>query len=490
MAWKNGYQDAWGLNDYLNQQNVGGWYDTSGSVKRGLAAKEEALRNRAWENWLNASNPGTQEVPDPTLVSQTKNQQIADALKGTVSAVGGLSTNPNVKQGALQSYTKSAPIQSAIDKALSQWNLDSSNSAQSVADFAKNWMASQGRAEANANEEAGQIGRIWSGDLENRMAGVRSRLSSDLAAVRNAEKIGNIQALQRRLGSVALTAKLGDLAGGTDSYISKLALDAAQKASITNDLALAEQQRKDILGLAGMEREDIGTLLNAQLKTAGLRQTLLDNVIKRGLVPAEVANQFSTQDLQRLAAITNMTGQNTFYDFQSAPDLVAKKLAALGAATNISNANTIFGLKQPSVPDTRGYLPVGWEPYVRNPRLPVAAPMATPDYSLPDDWGMEPELPATAKAITRARASVPDSVIEDYKRTPEYLQDMADAGFGANPFADIVAANASTAAAAPVATTPVIAPRAATGWGDYVKAAALAGINPLAGTVNAFRRFF
>jgi len=250
-----------------------------------------------------------------TAETLVKNPELANILKKLYGDIGNISTDPNVNQTVLQKNVKDPGVEAAGQAALTQQQADAHNNAQSIADFAKSYMAAQPEAQARAEQEAANIGRVQSGAL-----------AADLAANQRSSDINSTQNLMRRLGALAGTQNLGDLSRGgvTNSNANANILQAAAQASLARDAA----------SLAG-HRQNLMDVQNLQIGTAGLPQRILDAVLQRQLTPIQAGQASSAADLNRLQAISGLLAGNSVFTPQSRSGMIQQIQQLLGAQANI-----------------------------------------------------------------------------------------------------------------------------------------------------------
>lgn len=260
----------------------------------------------------------TQNVGPFTAETLTKNPELAAILKKLYGDISGVSTDPNQNQTVLQKNTKDTGVEAAGQAALQQQQADATNNSQSIADFAKSFMAAQPAATAQANLEAGNINRVQNGAL-----------AADLAANQKASDINSTQNLMRRLGQLAGSQNLGDLTRGgvTNSNANANILRAASEASLARDAATNAAHRQNIMDVQ-----------NLQIGTAGLPQRLIDAVLQRQLVPVQAGQASSAADLNRLQGISSLLMGNNLFTPQTHAGLVGQVQQLLQGQAGIDPA--------------------------------------------------------------------------------------------------------------------------------------------------------
>jgi len=253
-----------------------------------------------------------------TAETLVKNPELAAILKKLYGDIGNISTDPNVNQTVLQRNVKLPEVEAAGQAELKQAVADATNNRQSIADFAKNFMAEQPAALARANTEATNLGRIQSGAL-----------AADLEANQRSSDINSTQNLMRRLGVLAGSRNLGDLSRGgvSNSFADARVLQAAAEAQLARDAA----------ALAG-RRQNIMDVTNLQTSTAGLSQKILDAVLQRALTPVQAGQASSAADLSRLAGTSGLLTNNSVFTPQSQSSMIQQIQQLLGGQANLDPA--------------------------------------------------------------------------------------------------------------------------------------------------------
>lgn len=310
-------------------------------------------------------------------LNNVKNPNIQSALDSILGGIRNLSSDPTQNTNVVKANIKSPEIASRLAGSLNRFDVDVNDSRQSFADFTKNFLATQPQVKQALDQESGAIGEIYDSGPSG-LKGQLDKIARDRAiAVR--------QAAQRSIGNVVRNNNLSRLTSGDSSYLDQQLLDTVSGVNVDEARQRADLDRSNLLGVK-----------DAQTRMAGVRQKLVDDYVRRMLLPIEARQRMGAGEINQLGSLGQLDAANTFYQMDNPEMLLARKLGLLGDATQLDQANNFYGLQRPYQPDTSGMMGV--------PRFRGGGGGSDPgmgDYYFPDFSLSQPSIPNPRSAPPR-----------------------------------------------------------------------------------------
>lgn len=217
---------------------------------------------------LNIGNPDPNEF---STVQNVKNSALQTAMDSVLKQGSALSTDPNKNPFILHDNVKDQEQQDRISAAGGRFTVDVGANRKSLEDFTKNYLGADPQAKAFTDQETNAIGNIYGA------AGDPNSMAFNLAALRKQKQLATDRLTQQSLREAVGQSKLNSLMGVNDSSVDQRLLDASGKIAMNSAATSADQARADYMATMG-----------AQTSMAGRRGALLDDYLKRGLLPADV----------------------------------------------------------------------------------------------------------------------------------------------------------------------------------------------------------
>lgn len=285
---------------------------------------------------LNIGQPDANEF---STVQNVKNSALQTAMDSILKQGSELSTDPTKNPFVLQKNVKDDAMQSRISAAGGRFDTDSAANRESLADFTKNYYGSDPAAKAFTDEETGAIGNIY------RDASDPRSMAFNLATLRKQKQLATDRLTQQALHEAIGQSKLNSLMGVNDSSVDQRLLDATGRIATNSAATSADQARADYMATIG-----------AQTSMAGRRGALLDDYLKRGLVPIDARMKMGASELSQLGQIGQMTNANNVYTMDSPDMALMRKMGVLSAYGAEDRANNFYGLRKPYSADGSGYI--------------------------------------------------------------------------------------------------------------------------------------
>lgn len=249
--------------------------------------------------------------------------------KQTKSRVGSLlsslpSWDGSASPLSVSAATKSPTIGAATSGAWNQLNSQVASQQQPLADFVRNFYASDPAAKANLNQENTALGGFYNGGV----LGDLNRLTNRSAGARNA-------VLQQAIGSASRGNNLLRQQQGNSSFADQQLLNTVGQLASQGAVMDANERRNNYL-----------TQLQGQQGLAGQRNRLLNDYLGRNLVPIQAQQQVFGNDLANMGSLANLENQNTVYNVQTPEQLIAQRLGLLGQGQNLTDVATSNQLAQ------------------------------------------------------------------------------------------------------------------------------------------------
>lgn len=173
---------------------------------------------------------------------------------------------------------------------------------KSLGDYISSFLGNTPAATRNTGEEVANIGRFYSGEAGNELAGIRNQTYRDALAA-------NDLASRFYLRNAANQSVTGT-GSGSSSYFTRQAL--ANLAPIQANAALTRDAQA---------RSDWQAIEDAKRTYTGQRTALEDALAGRSLVPAQASNALLSQNIGQLGALGQIDQANTFYGLKAHPGI-------------------------------------------------------------------------------------------------------------------------------------------------------------------------
>ena len=219
---------------------------------------------------------------------------------------------------SLTDLTKSQPIQSGLDKLISDYGSQQAKDSTTLSQYIRDYLSGNPTARKNTAEESSAVNRYYNGDVERQLAAMRGHqatLGQEAVNRAIAEHRGNIN-----------RAVMGGGGAGDSSYLNRIGTGMAADYNLKNQMDLLNQ-----------ERGDYNAVNQAQLGLAGRRTQLADAYLGRQLVPMQMGQQNMGWDIGTLASLQNIMNANHMYGAQYNPSM-----ADAGAAIASGVGGTIM----------------------------------------------------------------------------------------------------------------------------------------------------
>ncbi len=201
----------------------------------------------------------------------------------------------------VEMLVKNRALQGRLNKTLGDYDTTKTASNLALEDYIKQYLAGGSTATARSNQEQGVVDRYYNGEIERRLADLRTRraqVSKDALARSMGYAFRN-QNADRILG-----------AGGPSSYDRQLALKTGADLDI--------QSAMENLAL---ERGDFDYLNRSQLALMGQRTGMADALAGRALVPAQARKAEMGWNLDALRQMIALDQANKFYGVKYDPSV-------------------------------------------------------------------------------------------------------------------------------------------------------------------------
>lgn len=284
-------------------------------------------------------NIGQGEQPnDFQTIQNVKNQPLQSAIDSVLKQGSDLSTDFTKNPFTLRTNVKDQEQQDRISAAGGRFNADVTANRQSLEDFTKNYLAANGQAKNYTDQETNAIGNIYG------QANDPNSMAYNLAKIRKDKELAMNREAQNTLRSAMARSKMNSLMGVNDSSVDAAMADAASRIGASTAGNIADQNRNDYMSVMG-----------AQTSMAGRRGALLDDYLKRSLVPANMRMQMGAGELGQLGQIGQMNNANNVYTMDSQDQMLSRKLGLLGQYSDLDLKNNFYGLRKPYSPNNDGY---------------------------------------------------------------------------------------------------------------------------------------
>lgn len=165
-------------------------------------------------------------------------------------------------------------------------------------EFAAAFRGNDGKAREFTAQEEKSATDYFNGQIQSRLDALRT--NRKVAAKEAAGRA--LQQVNRGLSTLRLGLPTGGGAAGSSSYLAKLAQD--KEADVAMKLSLDDSDQ---------ERADFDALSKTQLALRGLRTSAMDELARRGLVPAQESATAGLRMGALLQALMQMQQANNFY---------------------------------------------------------------------------------------------------------------------------------------------------------------------------------
>lgn len=320
-----------------------GLFDTSGSIRRGLEERAAQATQGAGQAALQAlfgygpGTPGTAINPiSPSQAGITEITKSPDIELDLNNLLGRARTT---NQAELVREPRSVRADTALQEAFARFRGDTQNTDQSLRDFVDEFLSVRPQQREAAQEDVAALAKFFGGAEDP------SSLAGQLAGNLDARRRAVAQNVRRALGTVERSGKVGRLLGGNSSYLQRQLLDSA--AAILADEARqgADIGRSNILDVAGI-----------QAGTAGRRQSILDDLVRSGLLPVQAQQAVTTNQLAQLAQLLGPEMANTIVERRG--DQLARELGLLGGAAGLRDQLRAYLTQAPTIDTGKfNYLP-------------------------------------------------------------------------------------------------------------------------------------
>lgn len=200
-------------------------------------------------------------------------------------------TSPN----QLFTSTRSAPVQGQIDTAVATHGANDALANQSLADFVKELKASRGAVGQAGAQEQNAVSQVY----DSGPGGLQAQL-----AALNRQKTGAINmAAESAMNRAARTNSIRRLSAPNSSYLDRLF--SQDLSGIATGAAGAS---------ADQGRADLQYLNDQRLGAVGRRQSIIDNIVNRNLLPAQAAASVEGNSLNNLGQLSYLNSNNNMYE--------------------------------------------------------------------------------------------------------------------------------------------------------------------------------
>lgn len=208
----------------------------------------------------------------------------------------------------LVSSTKSSPLQTQIDSAAANNATATAAGQQSLTDFTKDFIANRGQVNQYGQQEQQAVSDVYDPNgLQKRLADI------------NAQRQANVnQSAQSAIGQAIRNSNVARMQSGNSSYLDRAL--AQQLAGINTNAAI---QGSDFA------RQNAQYVNDQRQGNIGRRQSIIDSIMSRNLMPAQAAQQVQGYDLYNLSALTNLNNSNNVY--QSPEDAYTQRINFLNS---------------------------------------------------------------------------------------------------------------------------------------------------------------
>jgi hypothetical protein len=196
----------------------------------------------------------------------------------------------------LLDITKSPALQAALNELLKDYGSGKKSGQQAINDFITKFQSDSKTANANGQQEIGNIDRYFNGDVANTLAAQRSSRATAVKA-----------AGDRALALSQKSRNLSQLTsgGGSNSYLARLGLKNASDIGVN-----------EALDQSNMERGDFNWLEGQKQALTGRRSAMQDALTNRILVPSRIQQGFNASNLGFLQGWQGVNNANKFYGLQ------------------------------------------------------------------------------------------------------------------------------------------------------------------------------
>jgi hypothetical protein len=329
-----------------------------------------------------------------STLTNIKNPNVQAGVNTILSSIGNLETNPNVNTNVLKRNVRSEPLASRIGGQYQSLDQQIKDNSQSIADFVNSYRQSQPEAQGYQQQESANIGQYYGA-----APGQPSPFLNELNRLDANTSAAAMQAAQRAVGQAARQANSARLLGN-DTYVDKNLADTIAAIRVGEALRRGEAAKGNFQ-----------TASQAALNLTGARGNLLENLLRRNMLPTQFAQQIRAGDLAQLSQLGGLENANTQYTLDSPEALLARRAGLLNDTSGIDLRNNFYGLSKPYEPNYEG-----------------GGPIARPRGRTPFDYPVSPvgEPPTYDAATGRPLPPSPTSAAERlYQRTS-----------GANPNSD------------------------------------------------------
>lgn len=314
-------------------------YQAENAFRPALQAYENQGRSSFTYN-PGGSGPGGSGAANVfSTLHNVKNPDVDAGVTSILSRIAGLETDPKVNTNVLKSNTKSTALAGRIGGQYQNLDAAIKDNSVSIEDFVRGYAASQPEAEGYQQQESANIGRYFG-------EGGKSAFLGDLNHLDEETSKAAMQAVQRAVGLAGRHANAARLMGN-DTYVDKTLADTIAGVRVGEALRRGQAAKENYL-----------TAGQAALNLTGARGNLLENLLRRNMLPTQFGQQVRGTDLAQLSQLGALENANTQYTMDSPEALLARRLALTGDASGIDLRNSFYGLSKPYEPNYEGGGPI------------------------------------------------------------------------------------------------------------------------------------